>query len=101
MNSDTIIEVTQKLTGRCFPCGDMVIDEERYENLLLKIYAASSLINEIYEAGTLYERHNYSIQHISNRANLYLTELRDTLCKIDYLPPREGIKADGIDKVGE
>lgn len=98
MNKDTIIEVTQKLTGRCFPCGDMVIDEERYENLLLKIYAASSLINEIYEAGKLYERHNYSIQRISNRANLYMTELRDTLCEIDYLPPREGIKESNEDE---
>lgn len=91
MDRDTIIEVTQKLTGRCFPYGDTRIDEERYENLSLKIAVASSLINEVYEAGKLYNRHEYSIQNISNRANQYLTELRDMLCEIDYLPPIEPI----------
>lgn len=89
MDRDAIIEVTQKLTGRCFPYGDTSIDEERYENLLLKIAVASSLIHEVYEAGKLYNRHEHSIQNISNKANRYLTELRDTLCEIDYLPPIE------------
>lgn len=92
MDRDTIIEVTQKLTGRCFPHGDTRIDEERYESLLLKIAVASSLIDEVYEAGKLYDRHEYSIEHISNRANQYLTELRDMLCEIDYLPPIESIE---------
>ena len=87
MDRDTVIEVTQKLTGRCFPYGDTNIDEERYESLLLKIAVASSLIDEVYEAGKLYDRHEYSILNISNRANQYLTELRDMLCEIDYLPP--------------
>ena len=92
MDKDTIIEVTQKLTGRCFPYGDTNIDEERYENLLLKIAVASSLVNEVYEAGKLYNSHEYSIQNISNRANRYLTTLRDMLCDIDYLPPIETIE---------
>lgn len=87
MDRDTIIEVTQKLTGRCYPYGDTSIDEERYESLLLKIAVASSLIDEVYEAGKLFERHEYSILHISNRANQYLTELRDMLFEINYLPP--------------
>ena len=87
MDKDTIIEVTQKLTGRCFPYGDTRIDEERYKNLLLKIAVASSLINEVYEAGKLYDRHEYSIQNISHRANRYLIALRDMLCDIDYLSP--------------
>lgn len=91
MNRDAIIEVTQKLTGRCYPYGDTSIDEERYENLLLKIAVVSSLINEVYEASKLYDRHEYSIQNISNRANRYLTTLRDMLCDIDYLPPIESI----------
>ena len=87
MDRDTIIEVTQKLTGQCYPYGDTNIDKERYESLLLKIAVASSLIQEVYEAGKLYNRHEYSIEHISNKANQYLTELRDFLCEIDYLPP--------------
>ena len=91
MNKNTIIEVTQKLIGRCYPYGDTSIDEERYESLLLKIAVASSLIDEVYEAGKLYDRPEYSIKLISNRANQYLTELRDTLCEIDYLPPIEPI----------
>lgn len=73
-------------------CADCYNVEERYENLLLKIAVASSLIDEVYEAGKLYERHEYSIQHISNRANQYLTELRDMLCEISYLPPIEPIE---------
>lgn len=92
MDRDTIIEVTQKLTGRCYPYGDTNIDGERYESLLLKIAVASSLIDEVYEAGKLYDHHEYSIQHISNRANQYLSELRDTLCEIDYLSPIESIE---------
>ena len=95
MDRDTIIEVTQKLTGRCFPYGDTNIDEERYESLLLKIAVASSLIDEVYEAGKLYDRHENSIKNISNRANQYLTELRDMLCEIDYLPPIEPIPESG------
>ena len=87
MDRDTVIEVTQKLTGRCFPYGDTRIDEMRYENLLLKIAVASSLIDEVYEAGKLYDRNEHSIKHICNRANQYLTELKDMLCEIDYLPP--------------
>lgn len=75
MDRDTIIEVMQKLTGRCFPYGDTSIDEERYESLLLKIAVASSLIDEVYEAGKLYDRHEYSIKHISNRANQFLRRL--------------------------
>lgn len=91
MDKSAIIEVTQKLTGRCFPYGDTSIDEKRYENLLLKIAVVSSLLNEIHKAGELYDRPEYSIQLISNRANQYLTELRDMLCEIDYLPPIEPI----------
>ena len=92
MDRDTIIEVTQKLTGQCYPYGDTNIDKERYESLLLKIAVASSLIQEVYEAGKLYNRHEYSIEHISNKANQYLTELRDFLCEIDYLPPIESME---------
>lgn len=89
ITKDTAIEVTQELTRRCYPYGDTGIDEQRYESLLVKIAVASSLIDEIYEAGKLYGRHEYSIQHISNRANQYLAELRDMLCEIEYLPPME------------
>lgn len=92
MDRNTAIEVTKRLTGRCFPSGDTSRDEERYDNLLLKIAVASSLISEVYEVGKLYDRHEFSIQLISNRANQYLTELRDMLCEIDYLPPIETIE---------
>ena len=92
IDKDTAIEVTQTLTGECFPYGDTTIDEQRYESLSVKIAVASSLIDEIYEASKLYDRHEYSITHISVRAKEYLTELRDMLCEIEYLPPIEEIE---------
>lgn len=86
MESKTLIEVVKKLTGRCFPYGETTIDEERYDNLLLRMDIVDALIDEITEAGRLYKRKEFSIKHISNKANQYLTDLRDYLVSIDYLP---------------
>lgn len=87
MRTDTLFEVVEKLTGRCYPYGDTSIDEERYENLELKIALVASLIDEIEEAGKLYNMSEFSIQRIANRANRFLTNIRDSLLYIEYLPP--------------
>lgn len=94
MNKDTLIEVVDKLTGRCYPYGDTSIDEKRYENLELKIALVAHLIGEIKETGGLYNRSEFSIQHIANRANGFLTDIRDTLLDIEYLPPIEPIDSE-------
>lgn len=89
MKKYELIKVVDKLTGRCYPCGDTSVDEKRYENLELKIALAKDLIDEIEEAGRLYNRSEFSIQRIANRANSFLTDMRDTLLDIEYLPPFE------------
>lgn len=94
MRKETLIEVVDKLTGYCYPYGDTSIDEKRYENLELKIALAAYLIYEIEEAGQLYNRSEFSIQHIANRANDFLTNIRDTLLDIEYLPPFEPIDSE-------
>ena len=94
MKQDTLIEVVDKLTGRCYPSGDTSIDERGYENLELKIALVSDLIYEIEEAGQLYNRSEFSIQHIANRANGFLTDIRDTLLDIEYLPPIEQFESE-------
>lgn len=78
--------VVKTLTGRCYPYGDTSIDEERKENLKIKIEVAESLLEEIIDAGRLYDRAEYSIQDISNTANQWLVDMRDWLNDIDYLP---------------
>lgn len=91
MKKDTLIEVVDKLTGVCYPYGDTSIDEERYENLRLKIALVAHLLDHIEQAGKLYDRSEFSIQHISNRANSFLTDIRDMLFDIEYLPSFEPI----------
>ena len=86
IDDKTMILVVQKLTGRCYPYGDTSIDEYRKENLKLKIAVAESLLEEIIDAGKLYDRAEYSIQDISNTANQWLVGTRDCLNYIDYLP---------------
>ena len=85
----TFKDIVKGLVGQCYPYGSETYDEERYSNLLIKIGIAEKLIEEIIDAGKLYNRREYSILRISNRANEYLTNLRDWLCDIEYLPPRE------------
>lgn len=87
MTKETIWEVVKKLTGECYPYGSHSIDQDRYENLMAKIYVASALLDEIEEAGRLYNRSEFSILTISNRANEFLTEIRDCLNDVEYLPP--------------
>lgn len=94
MSEETLIEVVDKLTGRCYPYGDTSIDEKRYENLKLKIALASHLIDEIEEAGELYDRCEFSIQRIANRANYFLTDIRDMLLDIEYLAPFKPIDSE-------
>lgn len=94
MEKETLIEVVDKLAGRCYPYGDTTIDENRYENLELKIALVAHLIGEIEKAGQLYNRSEFSIQHIANRANSFLTNIRDALLDIEYLPPFEPIETE-------
>lgn len=92
MKTVTLIELVDELTGRCYPYGDTLIDEKRYDNLELKMALVEHLIVEIEEAGKMYERSEFSTQHIANRANSFLTDIRDVLLDIEYLPPTEPIK---------
>lgn len=78
--------VVYRLTGECYPYGDTSIDEVRKENLKIKIAVAESLLEEIINAGRLYDRAEYSIQDISNTANQWLVDTRDWLNDIEYLP---------------
>lgn len=94
MTKGILIEVVDKLTGRCYPCGDTSIDEKRYENLELKCALVEHLVVEIEKAGELYDRSEFSIQHIANRANGFLTDIRDMLLDIEYLPPFEPIESE-------
>ena len=89
MEKDTIIEVVNKLTGECYPYGSESIDGDRYNNLLLKQWVVDELMRDILDAGRLYNRSEYSILRISNKANQWLTEWRDILNYIEYLPPAE------------
>lgn len=89
LNKYTFEDVVNGLLGECYPYGSETYDKERYSNLLNKIDIVENLIEEIIDAGKLYNRSESSILHISNRANEYLTDLRDLLCDIEYLPPRE------------
>lgn len=84
--------IVNALMGECYPYGSESFDEDRYNNLIEKIYVIQTLIDEIIDAGKLYNRHEHSILRISNKANQYLTDLRDYLCDIEYLPPREDIE---------
>ena len=86
LDDKTMILVVQKLTGRCYPYGDTSIDAYRKENLKLKIAVAESLLEEIIDAGRLYDRAEYSIQNISNTANQWLVDIRDWLNDIEHLP---------------
>lgn len=89
LNEYTFKDIVNGLLGECYPYGSETYDKERYANLLDKINIVENLIEEIIDAGKLYNRSEHSILHISNRANEYLTYLRDWLCDIEYLPPRE------------
>ena len=73
----------------CDPYGSESYDDERYSNLLYKINLIEQLVDEVIDAGRLYNRHEHSILRISNKANESLASLRDFLCDIEYLPPRE------------
>lgn len=77
------------LLGSCFPYGSESYDDERFSNLLCKLYIVEKLIDEIIEAGELYNRKESSISKISFKANEYLADLRDRLCYINYLREKE------------
>lgn len=89
MTKETIVEVVDMLTGECYPYGSESIDGDRYANLTFKIAVVEKIVDEIIDAGKLYNRSEHSILRISNKANQYLTDLRDWLCDIEYLPERE------------
>ena len=84
-----IIEVVDKLTGSCRPYGDTSIDEERYMNLLTKMELAQCLLDEIYLAGELHERPEFSIKKISETANEFLADIKDWLNDQEHLGESE------------
>lgn len=85
----TFKEINLVLSNPCIPNGDKTLDEEKYIIMLLKMDIVSELIEEIVIAGSLYDRKDYSILKIANKSNQYLTELRDYLNDIEYLPKGE------------
>ena len=90
----SVEEIFKALIKPCDPYGSESYDSERYSNLLYKINLIEQLVDEVIDAGRLYNRHEYSILRISNKANESLATLRDLLCEIEYLPPREEIEED-------
>lgn len=93
MKEETLLDVIDRLIGSCYPYGSEHIDKERYNNLLLKIAVVDKLCEDIQDAGELYNDYKSSVLGIANKANQYLTKLRDRLNEIDYLPkPTSEIK---------
>ena len=82
MTKETLIEVVQTLTGSCFPYGSTHEDEERFNNLELKIALSVSLLKEIEESSRLRNRHEWSIKKISTRAYEHLLETKEWLDEI-------------------
>lgn len=79
INAEQLILVVDKLTGRCYPYGDTSIDNDRMQNLKLKMELTDHLLDEIMESSKLYERPEASIQHISNKARGYLKDVNEWL----------------------
>ena len=79
MKSETVIEVVQALTGRCFPYGDTYEDQIRIQNLRLKMDLIKFLLDEIEEASRLRNRPEWSIKEISNEAYEFLVDTKEFL----------------------
>ena len=85
INAEQLILVVDKLTGSCYPYGDVVVDDERRENLKLKMDLVSHLLDEISMASKLYERPEISIALIAQNARNYLKDIRMWLNDMEYL----------------
>lgn len=79
IDKDELLLVVDKLTGSCYPYGDTHIDEERQENLMLKIALADHLLSEIFDASKLHDRPEASIHRIATNARGYLEGISDWL----------------------
>ena len=77
MTEEIVIEVVQKLTGTCFPYGSTEIDEERLENLHLKMSLFKHLLSEIEEASEFKSRHEWSIHQIGTEAYDFLIDTKN------------------------
>ena len=85
----TIKDISLALSDPCIPSGDEQLDREKYIVMLSKMDIIKELIEEIIVVGSLYDRKAYSITHIANESNQFLTELRDYINEIEYLPKGE------------
>ena len=78
MTEEIVIEVVQKLTGTCFPYGSTEIDEERLENLHLKMSLCKHLLSEIEEASEFKSRgHAWPIRKIGTEAYGFLIDTKN------------------------
>ena len=72
-------EVLIKLVGPITPCGDSNIDKIRLENLEELIEITENSITNIISVARYYQSYEYSVAVIGNRANKFITELKDML----------------------
>lgn len=82
MKTETVIEVVQALTGSCYPYGDTYIDEERLNNLELKMSLFKYLLDEIEEASRLKDRPEWSINKIATEAYEFLVDTKEYLKEV-------------------
>lgn len=77
MNSDTIIEVVEKLVGEVEAVGETWEDKRRLENLKKMIDLSDHLLRQIYEASLTRNRVEASMKKIGETAYDYLQSARD------------------------
>lgn len=76
----TIIEIVDKLIGPCCPCGDSIVDKERYESMRKKIMVLGSFLDDImFIARDCRDNHESSIIKAREAAIKYLKTVAEWL----------------------
>ena len=87
MNSETIIDVLDRLVGNIHAIGSTHVDNERYDNLLSVEKVAYYIIDELLKELPNIKRHEYSMSKSGKKAFTILENIRDDLN--DYLDDYE------------
>lgn len=87
MNSETIIDVLDRLVGNIHAIGSTYVDNERYDNLLSVEKVAYYIIDELLKELPNIKRHEYSMSKSGKKAFTILENIRDDLN--DYLDDYE------------
>ncbi len=87
MNSETIIDVLDRLVGNIHAIGLSHVDNERYENLLNMEEVAYYIIDELLKELSNVERYEASMNISGKKAFTILENIRDDLN--DYLDDYE------------